>query len=128
MNEHAHAPGQVAGGRRLGDALDQPRQRAVVHAPPELRRRGSMREKGMMAFGFRGASGQLPPRRRTRCRRASNRAPAIGMEARRAETRYEVRQPGSEVWPNDQRRTAVATPRNGGNRHADGMATLAWNS
>ena len=49
-------------------------------------------------------------------------APAIGMEARRAETRYEVRQPGPEVWPNDQRRTAAATLRNGGNRGADGMA------
>ena len=53
-------------------------------------------------------------------------APAIGMEARRAETRYEVRQPGPEEWPNDQRRKAVATPGNSGNRRADGMATLAW--
>ena len=54
-------------------------------------------------------------------------APAIGMEARRAETRYEVRQPGPEVWPNDQRRKAAATPGNSGNRRAEGMATLDWN-
>ena len=52
MGEHAHAPGRVAGGRRLGEGLDLPRQRAIVHVPPGLRRRGSMRERGMMAFGF----------------------------------------------------------------------------
>ena len=50
------------------------------------------------------------------------------METGRAETRYEVRQqPGPEVWSNDRRRTAAATPGNGGNRGADGMATLARN-
>ena len=50
------------------------------------------------------------------------------METGRAETRYEVRQqPGPEVWSNDPRRTAAATPGNGGNRSADGMATLARN-
>ena len=49
-------------------------------------------------------------------------APAIGMEARRAETRYAMRQPGPYIWPNDE-----ATPGKSGNRRADGMATLAWN-
>ena len=39
MGEHAQPPGQIAGGRGLGEGLDQRRERAVVDAPAGLGRR-----------------------------------------------------------------------------------------
>ena len=38
VGEHAQAVGQLAGGLRLGEGVDQPRERAVIDAPPGLGR------------------------------------------------------------------------------------------